>query len=300
MSKGKVKPDALEKERCKLIKSVFSSMSKRIADKAFVGRTSNSLLLCNPISDRENRLATFADPDLCVHLVTFKDPEFLNFIRDWLFSDLAFNLGSIDCRLLSTCINKLKTPSAFEIETVDGLYRTITNAPGKPVTQEEVIDDGDGEVGNTPGRESVIAEVVGDHRTLVLINRIWRQLRDISSEEHKSNHQHKLYNLKEMPEIENLRDGSSHLSIHFNDFTDCQGRCDLILTDGRSTPAYKEFIVKSPTNAKWDCYVWKEDDRRLGYCTLYEDAVVSVKSWQPSNYVYLLNNATLKWEKIWH
>ena len=301
---AKLSPEEqLERKRAALIKMVFSSISRRIADRAFVSSSSNSILLCNPEGDRENRLVTFLDPDLCVHLVKVKDIEFLNYVKSWVLDDLKYNLVSIDSKLLSTGINKLKVPSACKFETQQGLYRYFTNSPTAGNAQEKIDISNDDDIDDVdyPVKcaGNFIAEVVGDTRTLMTISDLWRRLRYIASPEHMEKHTHKVWELKEIPEVTKLSEGVGCLPID-NTYFGGKGRSEFLITDGRSTPAYKEFILKSRDIVRWDGYVWQEDAKRLGYCTLYEDHLLEIKSWQPNNFVYLFDNEESKWEKIWH
>lgn len=305
---AKLSPEEqLERQHSKIIKLVFSSLSKRIADRAFISNSSDTILMCNPIGDRENRLITFLDPDLCVHLVKIKQPENVTFIKDWILGDLKYNLASVDCKLLCTGLNKLKTLNACKFITGDGLYRYFTNAPikttdtqDKSESNDEEIDQED-EIENTDNnkKSNLLAEVVGDTRTLMTISKLWRQLNHIGSDKHQSEHEHKFYNLKDISDVLKLSTGIGYLPIAHTDFGG-RGKSEFLLTDGRSTPAYKEFILKSSNMTKWSWYVWKEDAKRLGYCTMFEDDIVRVKSWQPNNFIYLFDNADSKWEKIWH
>lgn len=263
------------------IKQYLAAISSRKLQYAYFNIAPNTVILSNSSSNRQgtphgDRLMAFRTGGIAVHIVTFKDPNFL---------DEVMTKFSIPKDVLYV-VNVTKWNAVLGKASLEDLNSTITpdgTLIVRPKDEPFYPDD--------PDKKRVIGSVVDNFHIRTVLLELYEYSTTLGNEQHRNEHPHYLAKLDlsvyggasaflDKIDVSVFKDkqGNPLFNHHHNEIT-------VVDYDGIGAPSFKSFIKKLKCDYKLTVYRFVEDGQSIYTATYYEDEFAYVKCLRPYTFV---------------
>lgn len=267
-----------DKEFTKCIKRYLADISNRTMQDAYFNLLPDTIVICNSSSNKAgtafgDRLTNFAVGELSLHLIKFKNTEFLDIFKQ-VFKIPAYGVYAINAVKLVTLTNKT---------SIDKLHVFMNNN-----VLSVVPDDIFGEYDEEPTLDCLtderildryaIGKSVTDFHVLDVLTTWCNYILTLNEEDHRNKFP---YVLSECSYSKSCL-ANYVLKIDLTEFGDVlknyHETLNYIMHDGLSTPSRKSFVLNT---GKLYRYSWLEANSIFNMY-IYDDDVVHVRTIRPN------------------